>query len=200
MSCNCGLPREGHGDCRHITLERLQGAADAAGITPGQAAKNILQSLVLGVEKEEDVTNVAACRVVKTAEERKFTLGVAYPAWKADVSRAADGHRDFVSEEVLEKTAWEWMSKHREINLFHREGGGHGTVVESYIWRAGDWVQESPVDGKQYVVKAGDWLIGVQWSDTAWSLVKAGLVNGWSPEGTARRSTPSSARLAQLRS
>jgi hypothetical protein len=169
-----------------------------------QAAENLVATLAHcatpAVKIEAAKTNLAACRVIKTAEERQFTLGVAYPAMKPDVGRAADGHRDFVSSEVLEKTAWEWMSKHREINLFHQEGGGHGTVVESYIWRAGDWTQESPVDGKSYVVKAGDWLIGVQWSDTAWPLVKAGLVNGWSPEGTARRSKPSPERLALLRS
>ncbi len=141
----------------------------------------------------------AACRVVKAKNERRYTLGVAYPAMKADVGRAADGHRDFVSPEVLETTAWEWMQKHRDINLFHKDRtSGHGTVVESYIYRGPDWTIASPVDGKPYVVKAGTWMLGSVWDEYGWSLVKAGLVNGWSPEGGARRSTPTPERLAQV--
>jgi hypothetical protein len=152
-------------------------------------------------EVEPVRTDLAAVRVVKSTDERRYTLGVAYPAMKADVSRAADGRRDFVSPEALEKTAWQWMTKHREINLFHREKTeGHGTPVESYIYRGPDWESPSPVDGKSYVVKAGDWMLGVVWDDFGWALVKSGLVNGWSPEGTARRSVPSPDRLAQLRS
>jgi len=146
-------------------------------------------------------TPYAACRVVKTMDERRFTLGVAYPAMKPDASKAADGFRDFVSSEVLEKTAHEWLHKHRDVNLFHQDStSGHFTPAESYIWRAPDWEISSPVDGKPYVVKSGDWILGGYWDEYGWELVKAGLVNGWSPEGTARRSKPSPERLAQLRS
>ena len=183
-------------------MGRLLSAADAAGIPIEQAAKNVMATVLMRVNKEAG-TDLAACRVVKASEERRYTLGVAYPAMKADVSRAADGKRDFVSPEVLEKTAWSWMAKHRDINLFHRSdeaSTGHGTVVESYIYRGPDWVQDSPVDGKPYVVKAGDWCLACVWDEFGWALVKAGLVNGWSPEGTARRSTPSPERLALLRS
>lgn len=172
-----------------------------------QAAESLVATLAhceSPVAKAEAVqTNLAACRVIKASDERRYTLGVAYPAMKADIGRAADGKRDFVSPEVLEKTAWNWMAKHRDINLFHRSdeaAGGHGTVVESYIYRGPDWVQDSPVDGKPYVVKAGDWCLACVWDEFGWALVKAGLVNGWSPEGTARRSKPSPERLALLRS
>src|ERR1700677_3213256 len=105
-------------------------------------------------------TDLAACRVVKAADERRYTLGVSYPAMKADTAVAQDGHIDFASADVIEKTAWEWMSKHREIGLFHRSGTeGHATVVESYIYRGPDWTVSSPVDGNDYVVKAGDWML-----------------------------------------
>jgi hypothetical protein len=57
----------------------------------------------------------------------------------------------------------------------------------------------SPVNGQDYVIKAGDWLMGCQWDDYGWQMVKSGLVNGWSPEGGARRSKPNAERLAQLR-
>ena len=142
----------------------------------------------------------ASCQVIKATDERRYTLGVAYPAMKPDVGTAADGHRDFVSAERLEKTAWEWMAKHRDVSLFHQDGtSGHATVVESYIWRGPDWEITSPVDGKLYVVKSGDWLLGTVWDPYGWELVKAGLVRGWSPEGGARRSIPTAERLAQLR-
>ena len=144
--------------------------------------------------------NLAAYRVLKSTNEQRFTLGVAYPAMKADVARAADGHRDFVSEEVLEKTAWEWLAKFRDVGLFHRDGTeGHFTPTESYIWRAPTWKVDSPVDGKPYLVCKGDWVLGGVWDDYGWTMVKSGLANGWSPEGGARRSTPTAERLALLR-
>jgi hypothetical protein len=144
--------------------------------------------------------NAAKCLVVKAVEERRYTLGVAYYAMKADVSVAQDGHRDFAGPEALEKTAWEWMTKHRDVSLFHRNGtGGHADVVESYIYRGPDWIVESPMDGESYVVKAGDWMLGTVWDEHGWDLVKAGLVCGWSPEGGAHRVIPSAERLAELR-
>ena len=145
-------------------------------------------------------TPYAEYALMKGEPERRFTLGLAYPAMKPDTAKAADGHIDFVSEEVLEKTAHEWLHKHRDVNLFHADQtSGHFTPAESYIWRAPDWQISSPVDGQPYVIKSGDWILGGYWDEDGWELVKAGLVNGWSPEGTARRSTPTAERLAQLR-
>jgi hypothetical protein len=48
LSCGCGKAHDDHGDERHITLERLEEAADAAGIPPVEAAQNIQA----GVEAE----------------------------------------------------------------------------------------------------------------------------------------------------
>jgi Putative phage serine protease XkdF len=142
-------------------------------------------------------TNLVGIDVVKATDERRYTLGVAYPAMRSDVSVAADKHIDFVSAEVLETTAWEWMTKHRDIGLFHRDGTeGHADVVESYIYRGPDW----HIDGNSYVVKSGDWMLGTVWDEYGWQLVKNKLVRGWSPEGGARRTIPDAARLAQLRS
>lgn len=203
-SCGCGELSEKHSPVA-IDTSDMEAAAKDAGTDVPHVVSNIMLGLLQFDGRMEKVqahpTNYAACRVVKASDERRYTLGVAYPAMKADPRRAADGHRDFVSPEVLEKTAWEWMAKHRDINLFHQDKtSGHGTVVESYIYRGPDWEQPSPVDGKPYLVKSGDWLLGAVWDDYGWTLVKAGLVNGWSPEGSARRHTPDPERLAQLRS
>jgi len=45
LSCGCGRPNDDMGDEANITLEDLKKAADAAGITPRQAAENIKATL-----------------------------------------------------------------------------------------------------------------------------------------------------------
>ena len=202
LSCGCHAPRNDHGDSRHITIVGLRSAADAAGITVAEAAHNIAASLEHGIPvQKSDSGAFVSCQVLKSSEERRYTLGLAYPSMKPDVSVAADGHRDFVGPDALETTAWTWMREHRDINLFHKDGtSGHGTVVESYIWRGPDWEIESPVDGQPYSIVKGDWLMGAIWDAYGWALIKNGRVNGWSPEGTARRSQAPAERIASLRS
>jgi hypothetical protein len=41
VSCGCGEPNATHGDDRHITLEDLEGAAKAAGISLSEVLKNL---------------------------------------------------------------------------------------------------------------------------------------------------------------
>lgn len=166
----------------------------------GPAAVSESRVVIPGAVKALD-TDMMALNLLKATEERRYTLGVAYPAMKVDVAVAQDGHKDFTSPEVLEKTAWTWLSGHGDINMFHRGGSeGHATPVESYIYRGPDWHVESPVDGKTYVVKAGDWMLGSVWDEYGWELVKAKLSNGWSPEGGARRVRPDAERILELRS
>ncbi len=45
LSCGCGEPNDNHGDPRHITLEMLEAAAEAAEITPDDAAHNIIGAM-----------------------------------------------------------------------------------------------------------------------------------------------------------
>jgi Putative phage serine protease XkdF len=203
LSCGCGCndPDNDHdGAPGAITMAVLKQAADAAGTDIPGVVANIVRTLAGGKTAAKALTtDMAAVNVFKAQDEQRYTLGVAYPAMKADVAVAADGHIDFVSPEVLEKTAWAWMTEHRNIGLFHKAGTeGHATVVESYIYRGPDWHNE--IAGETHVIKAGDWMLGTVWDEYGWQLVKAGLVNGWSPQGGARRINPSADRLAQLRS
>lgn len=194
-----------HGSHATLTTSVLENAAKAVGTDIPGLVYGIARTLaasdfrpVAAVEPAHDA--YAACHVVKASSERRYTLGLAYPAMRPDVSVARDGYRDFVSSDALEKTAWEWMAKHRDINLFHQgDTSGHATVVESYIWRGPDWTVQSPVDGSECTIKSGDWLLGTVWDEHGWGLVKSGLINGWSPEGGAKRAVPSAERLAQLR-
>lgn len=181
LSCGCGHPDDAHEDSRHITRLVLESAADAAGIEPEEAASNITSTFAGSMEKA--VAPSAWTSLLKAQEEQRYTLMLAWPALKPDVAKAEDGHRDFARPEVVERTAWEWMVKSRSVGLYHHDGTeGHGTVVESYIYRGPAW-QVNP----DTLIKAGDWLIGTIWDDRAWTLVKAGLINGMSPQGSAQR-------------
>jgi hypothetical protein len=45
LSCGCGKPPEDYGDKRHITMEKLDQAAQAADITREQALQNIVNTV-----------------------------------------------------------------------------------------------------------------------------------------------------------
>jgi hypothetical protein len=45
LSCGCGNPNENYGDSRHITMQDLDQAAQAAGITRDQVVQNILNTV-----------------------------------------------------------------------------------------------------------------------------------------------------------
>ena len=121
--------------------------------------------------------------VVRTDNAERFTLSVAYPAGRANVSAGEDGFRDFASAQAIERAAHDYLLKSCQVGLLHEEGTeGAGQVVESYIYRGPDWDT-----GTGHVVKEGDWLLGIVWSEETWPLVVAGQIGGLSVEGTARR-------------
>lgn len=142
----------------------------------------------------------AGLNVLKADDEHRITIGVAYPALRTDVGVAKDGHIDFAGPDTLELTAWSWMKERREIGLIHAEGTeGHGTVVESSIYRGPDWIVKA-VDGTEQTIRSGDWLLAVQWDEPSWELIVKGRLTGYSPQGRASRTTPTAERLAELRS
>ena len=137
--------------------------------------------------------------VVKSEEEQRYTLTVAYPANKPDIAVAQDGHIDFAGAKAVEKAAWSYLRKSPNVGLWHSNGtDGSGEVCESYIYRGPDWTIKAS-DNSEQVIKAGDWLMGIIWSEESWPLVKQGLIGGVSPQGRARRRVPSAADVANLR-
>ena len=117
-------------------------------------------------------------------EEQRFVLGIAYQAGPDPrITKGADGGRDYFTPEELEKAAWNCVRQGPVVGLHHVDGTeGAAEIVESYIYRGPDWDL-----GDGIVVKAGDWLIGAILDPKAWALQQAGKLNGWSPQGTARR-------------
>lgn len=122
------------------------------------------------------------------AEPQRYVLGIAHQAGPDPrIQRGADGGRDFFSAEELEKAAWNFLAKGREIGLFHGPEStvGAADVVESYVYRGPDWDL-----GNGTVVHKGDWLIGAVLDEPAWDLYKSGRITGWSIQGAARRRRP----------
>lgn len=205
-SCGCSSPGDDHGDGRNLTTVDLRNAAEASGISVPEVVGNIARTLHLyrGRQKAAQVAKEGeqgwvAVQVLKASEERRFTLGLAYPADRPDVSVASDGHRDFAGADVLEAAAWSYLTKSGSVGLHHLDGTeGHGRVVESYIFRGPDW-HVTAVDGSEQVIKAGDWLMGTVWDEPTWAAVKRRELNGLSPQGRAQRRKPSAEALAKLR-
>lgn len=117
-------------------------------------------------------------------DEQRYVLGVAYQAGPDPrIAKGKDGGRDWFTPAELEKAAWKFLQNGPLSGLYHLDGTeGAATVVESYIYRGPDWDL-----GDDIVVKSGDWLVGAILDDRAWSLYKSGRLNGWSPQGSARR-------------
>lgn len=178
LDCGCGIAGDDHGDPRHITIGDLAAAADASGVSPMQAAINILTTLQLATPPQDVAKNA-------DGEEQRFLLGVAYQAGvDAKITKGKDGARDCISPVELEKAAWGFMLDGQQHGLFHVDGTlGAARPVESYIYRNPvPWVA-----GPDLVVKQGDWVLGALCDDFAWQLYKDGKVGGWSPQGLARR-------------
>jgi len=115
--------------------------------------------------------------------EQRYVLGLAHQAGPDPrINEGADGGRDYFSPDELEKAAWGFLRKGPAVGLSHVDGTeGAAEVVESYIYRGPDW----PIG--DVVVKSGDWLLGAVLDPVAWDLFKAGHIDGWSIQGTARR-------------
>lgn len=145
-------------------------------------------------------SDVADGALIKADDEKRVALFVAYPVNKPDASVAADGHIDFASKEVVETAAHNWLAKGGKLGLDHRVRTEDFECVESAPHHGPDWVLKS-ADGSERTIVDGDWLIAVRAkSASAWQAVKSGAIGGASPQGPARRGTPSADALASLRS
>jgi hypothetical protein len=56
MSCGCGVADAAHGDERHITLDDLEAAANAVGITLDEVIRNIVETLPRPAKAPSDST------------------------------------------------------------------------------------------------------------------------------------------------
>src|SRR6185437_11485197 len=197
LYCGCHDPPNDHGDERHITLMKLAAAAVATGITLEHAACNITDTIA-NCCKAQTPRDIAGL-VVKADDAKRFLLTVAYPAYKRDVAIAADGHIDVAPEDVVERACWNFMRKGAKLGMWHEPGHDDaGEVVENYIHRGDPWAIKA-ADGTAQTIMPGDWLVGVVCSPYTWGLYKSNAIGGVSPQGGARRRSPSADTLARVR-
>ena len=200
LTCGCCKPTLSHDDSRNFTIGDLEQAAQAASISIAQAGSNIASTLAGCSPTAKSSRESTQGVLLKADDEKRVALFVAYPVNKADTAVAADGHIDFASKTVVEQAAWNWMAKGARLGLWHKVSTDDFETVESGLHHGPDWVIKA-ADGSERVVVDGDWLISVRAkTDHAWQMVKAGLIGGASPQGSARRRTPSAEALANLRS
>lgn len=125
--------------------------------------------------------------ISKSSDEKRYTLGVVYPASKKGTPEP-DFHGDVMSEDEIEKSAWGFMSKGNDrVGLMHRPGTtGAGRVVESYVYR-GPSYKLKDATGQEQEISPGDWMLGVVWEPEAWKAIKSGTITGYSLQGAARK-------------
>lgn len=208
-------PDDPHGDLHNIITMHLDGATKTDAFQSlnhdqgiPTAVSNIVRTLSLyrgrsaGVypfNAYKELGAEVALKALRIEPEQRYTLGLSYPANRADRAVAADGFRDFARPDVLERAAWSYMRK-RAVGLLHHKGTeGRGEVVESYIYRGPDWEIVTP-SGEKTMIKAGDWLLGIIWDVPSWDAIKKGKLTGLSPQAKVRRRIPSAETLAGLRS
>lgn len=138
--------------------------------------------------------------VIKSNDEQRYVLMVAYPSMKKDTAVAQDGRIDFGTPDVIERACFAFMRKGCPLGLWHEDGHENevGEVVENYIYRGPTWVVKGP-HGDQ-TIEPNDWLVGMVLGPQTWQMYKDGLIGGASPQGRAKRRIPDQATLAQLRS
>ena len=94
------------------------------------------------------------------------------------VPNRVDTDHESMSEEDVEKAAWEFLStgKTSKIDIQHDLAESGCQVVESFIAREGwePWVENA-------------WVMGVKCPDDIWKLVKSGDLNGFSFYGNSKK-------------
>jgi hypothetical protein len=125
--------------------------------------------------------------ISKSSDEKRYTLGVVYPASKKGKPEP-DFHGDVMSEDEIEKSAWGFMGKGNDrVGLMHRPGTtGAGRVVESYVYRGPAYKLKDATNQEQEI-SPGDWMLGVVWEPEAWKAIKSGTITGYSLQGAARK-------------
>jgi hypothetical protein len=57
LDCGCGKPNDDHGDSRHITLNQINQAAEASGVSPQEAVDNISKGFAEAQSGSEGSSN-----------------------------------------------------------------------------------------------------------------------------------------------
>jgi hypothetical protein len=137
-------------------------------------------------DEQGKFANKAAYVVVKSSDEKRFTLGPFY------IPDRLDAHDEFTTPDTLQEGIWDYVRKgKRDIMLQHGRRRA-GEWVELMAWPYETEVEmQMPGMTKGVVRKAtlpaGTAYMGVVWEPWAWKKVKAGELRGLSMGGFAHR-------------
>lgn len=108
--------------------------------------------------------------------EKQIVIGEVYTPYNPNDPTTVDTQDMMCTAEEIEKAAYEFMEKYRQIDKQHNYKTGYAVVVESYIAKKGD-----------PMFREGSWILGVRVTDpNVWELIKSGKITGFSLAGSAR--------------
>jgi hypothetical protein len=137
-------------------------------------------------DEQGKFANKAAYVVVKSSDEKRFTLGPFY------IPDRLDAHDEFTTPDTLQEGIWDYVRKgKRDIMLQHGRRRA-GEWVELMAWPYATEVEmQLPGMAKGVMRKAtlpaGTAYMGVVWEPWAWEKVKRGELRGLSMGGFAHR-------------
>lgn len=145
----------------------------------GEKYQNVPPGDIQNVTEDKDDMKKKWSREVsikKSYDEKKIVIGAVYSPYVDGDESTVDTQGMATSAEEIEKAAYEFMEKYRQIDKQHNFRPGFGNVVESYIAKAGD-----------PLFPEGTWVLGVRVTDdSVWNQIKKGEITGFSLAGSAR--------------
>lgn len=125
------------------------------------------------VKGEEAPVVTTQMPILKINEDKHIITGVVYEP------NIPDSQGDFMDAETIEKTAYDFMENHQNIDIKHDfKANENIKVVENYITKS-----EETIGDKK--VQPGTWVMSVKVNDdTIWEGVKKGDFNGFSMGGS----------------
>ena len=130
---------------------------------------------VYEIASDHDTRTVDVKIVSKSSEgeDERIVFGVVLEP------ETVDSQGDIYSEDVIRKTAYQFMEKYQQFGLQHTEMIDDVRVLESYIAPV-----DFSVEGKS--IKKGTWLMRSRIiDDSIWKAVKDGQITGYSIGGVA---------------
>lgn len=99
-----------------------------------------------------------------------------------------DRNGDIVAVDTITNACHEFMLNltDKAVNFDHEDGTDteDAAYVENYILPMD--LEGTDDAGNDYVIKAGSWMVGIQFSDTLWQDLLDGKITGISLEGTGQ--------------
>jgi hypothetical protein len=177
MKCSNCVFFKGGGGCEILNIRVAPEAVCKFWIIP--------EDLITEPTEARSLPNMGKASFVKAEHEDRFTLGPLY------VPDFMDAHGEWTDAEELQQAVWGWVkSGDRRIFLQHDRDVEAGEWVEVMTMPQPWTVDMKSPTGEvlgQVTYPPNTVFLGVQWNEKAWSLVKRGMLRGYSIGGFSDR-------------